>query len=296
MSVDAAGRTRSGSRRTRPVQFDTHAAYAFYLFILSQFDKRTALKLEGDFPFAAYFGFTIYDGSTGVLEAALVDHEIVPEAGSQNPFLPGVEVNTPKRSYTVVVRPHGANPADHPGFVNQLEMPEPTGSQPRRRALDLWLRTYGPNEGKDRLGGVPLPKITAFNWDTLEPAMCPQTRVEPPEYTHNDGPGPRPDTDTGRIYFTRPPAYNTPFTDGSGPLNPRTDCTGYLVGWLGKGSAWLGHTAVVHIHKVPEFWDNSVVTPDSQITFETTPVRYISLGSYGAPRNPVSKSRGLRDK
>ena len=269
-----------------PVQFDTHAAYALYLFILSQSDERTALKLEGDFPFAAYFGFTIYDGSTGVLETALVDHEIVPEEGSQNPFLPGVEVNTPKRSYTVVLRPHGADPADHPEFVNQLEMPEPTGSQPRRRALDLWLRTYGPNEGKDRLGGVPLPKITAFNWDTLEPTMCPQTRVEPPEYTHNDGPGPRPDTDTGRIYFTRPPAYNTPFTDGSGPLNPEMDCTGYLAGWLGKGSAWLGHTAVVHIHKVPEFWDNSVVTPDSQITFETTPVRYVSFGSYGAPRNP----------
>ncbi len=167
-----------------------------------------------------------------------------------------------------------------------LSSPEPTGSQPRRRALDLWLRTYGPNEGKDRLGGVPLPKITAFNWDTLEPVTCPPRRIEPPESTRNDGPGPRPDLDTGRIYFTRPPAYNTPFTDGSGALNPETDCTGYLAGWLGKGSSWLGHTAVVHIHKVPEFWDNSVVTPDSDITFETTPVRYISLGSYGAPRNP----------
>ena len=98
-----------------PVQFDTHAAYAFYLFMLSQSDGRTALKLE----------------------AALVDHEIVPEEGSQNPFLPGVEVNTPKRSYTVVVRPHGADPADHPEFVNQVEMPIPTGSQPGRRALSL---------------------------------------------------------------------------------------------------------------------------------------------------------------
>jgi hypothetical protein len=161
-----------------PVQFDTHAAYAFYLFRLSQSDGRTALKLEGDFPFAAYFGFTIYDGSNGVLKTALVDHEVTPGAGSQNPFIAGTEVNTPKRSYTVVVRPHGADAADHPEFTNQVEMPEPTGSQPRRRALDLWLRTYGPNEGKDRLGGVSLPKITAFNWDTLEPVTCPPRRIE----------------------------------------------------------------------------------------------------------------------
>ena len=136
-----------------PVQFDTHAAYAFYLFMLSQSDGRTALKLEGDFPFAAYFGFTIYDGSTGVLEAALVDHEIVPEEGSQNPFLPGVEVNTPKRSYTVVVRPHGANPADHPEFVNQVEMPDtdrkPTGAaRPGSVAADLWPQSRKGQAGR----------------------------------------------------------------------------------------------------------------------------------------------------
>lgn len=269
-----------------PVQFDTHAAYIFYLFELSQAQQRTALLLEGDFPFAAYMGFSIYDGANGYLNAAIVDHEIVPNPGSQNPFLPGTPVNTANRTYQVVVRPHGANASDHAQFVNQIEMPLSMASNPSRRALDLWLRIYGPNEGEDRLGGVALPKISAFDWDTLQPAACPQTRPEIPSYTSNDGPGPKPDPETGRIYFTRPPAYNTPFTDGTGPLDPATDCTGYLAGWLGKGEEYFGHTAVVHIHKLPEFWDNSLVTPDSMALFEQDPVRYISFGSYGVPRIP----------
>lgn len=192
-----------------PVQFDTHAAYAFYLFALSASQGRLALRLEGSFPYAAYTGLMIYDGATGYLEAALVDHEFEPDGGSGNPFVPGTPVNTPDRAYTVVLRPHGTDASDHPEFANQMEMPVATGSQ-RRRALDLWLRIYGPNEGKDRLGGVALPKITAFDWETLKPVGCPQRRAVPPDYSPSlDGAGPSPDCETGRIDFTRPPAYGT---------------------------------------------------------------------------------------
>jgi hypothetical protein len=159
-----------------PSQLDMHAAYAFYLFELAATQDRLALRFEGEFPFAAYMGYTIYDGSDGFLETALVDDQILPDPGSSNPFVAGTPVNAPRRSYTVVVRPHGTSAADHPEFGNQMEMPAPTGG-PSRRTLDQWLRTYGPNADRDRLGGVALPRITAFDWDTLEPVGCPPRRA-----------------------------------------------------------------------------------------------------------------------
>ena len=268
-----------------PSQLDIHAAYTLYFFRVPSETPNLAIKFNGEFPFAAYMGYAVYDSATGYLREAMVDHTIEPDPGSKNPFIVGNEVNTPNRSYTVVLRPNGSNPEDNPQFSNQIELPIPTG-EPIRQGFDIWLRTYGPNEDKDRRGGVALPSITAFDWETGESLDCPPRRLEWPGFTSYSTGGPPPDEESGHVYFTRPPAYTTPFTDGTEALDPETDCTGYLMAELGRGEALRALTTVVHIHKVPEIWNNSEVAPESDTLFELDPVRYASLGSYGVPDLP----------
>jgi hypothetical protein len=114
------------------------------------------LRVEGEFPFARFTGFNLYDAAARPLEA-LADVEIEPDPGSVNPFRPDASRLAEDRSYTLFVE-FGPPPAE----------PQPntlyTGDSP---GGTFWYRVYMPDHGRDRKGGVPIPRVT------LEPGGAP---------------------------------------------------------------------------------------------------------------------------
>jgi hypothetical protein len=79
----------------------------------------------------------------------------------------------------------------------------------------------------------------------------------------------------GKIDFYRPPVTGVPFADGDG-FQDKHDCTGYLM-----ATVFPDRLAVIHLPKVPAFFDNTVIGPATRFV-PPDGVRYLSLGSYGA--------------
>lgn len=258
-----------------PVNMDTHAAYAIYVF---DNDNSAALNVAGSFPYAAFLSYTTYS-QNGLLFDALLDKNITPDAGAVNPFQPGAAVNAPNRTYQVTVLPYG-----QASNVNSINMPPlPTGAT--SILTTLVMRVYLPAPGRDRIGGVPLPTITAVSAKDLKtPVPCPAA-AQPPKSatitdaqkisfgTFNDVPQPPPPK-MGKILFYRPPVSGVPFADGSGQLTT-DDCTTYLMATLDADKL-----SVIRLKRIPTFFNNTQTNAGT--TFQETQVRYLSLGSYGA--------------
>jgi hypothetical protein len=118
----------------------------------------TAFRLTGQFPYARYMSFQSYGQTQG---DALQDFEIIPDAGSVNPFQPGMDRQAVPRAYTVwFVPPTSARDQ------NRLEMPDDTF------APTLVLRIVRADRDKPD-GGVPPPTIEAFDDRTGQPVRCP---------------------------------------------------------------------------------------------------------------------------
>jgi hypothetical protein len=243
-----------------PTQADTHAAYVMYPFAVPA-QNTTALRIQGEFPFAAFLAFAIYDANTGFLFDAITDYQISPDSGSVNPFQNGSRVAAQKRSYTVYLRPNGSAP-----LPNSIQMPPAAD-------VTLVMRVYLPEPGKDRFGGVPLPRISPVSVNDLSTTTsCPTPSTVIPQLPSNLTQAPLPVD--GRILFFRPPASGVPYADGESMLTAE-DCTGYLM-----ASVEGERVPVIHIHHLPQFFDNTMIQPDT--IFAASEVRYVSIGSYGA--------------
>jgi len=255
-----------------PVQMDIHAAYRIFAF---QSDGTIGYRVRGEFPYAAFLSYTIYNH--GRLYEALLDHEIYPDQGSSNPFVPGELVHAANRSYTVTVLPDGTVP--DASMVNPIFMPPPARHSDLVTVV-LVQRIYLPEPGEKRYGGVDAPTIEPFLVsDPATPAACPgddgfgdvadQFGSLPSHLSQS--PLPR----RGKIEFYRPPVTEVPFADGDG-FQDKHDCTGYLM-----ATVYPDRLAVIHLPQVPAFFDNTDIS--STTTFvEPEGVRYLSLGSYGA--------------
>jgi hypothetical protein len=119
-----------------------------------------SLQLRGQYPHARFASIQSYN-LLGAGVDALVDYEINPDAGSENPFRPGVRRDVRRRSFTVTL-------LDSPP-VTPLD-PDQRSGQPARNVLAtkpqgdttglhllLW-RVYVPDRGRGLGGGVPLPE------------------------------------------------------------------------------------------------------------------------------------------
>ncbi len=262
-----------------PVQMDIHAAYRIFAF---QSGGTLGYTLRGQFPYAAFLSFTVYNGADALLHSALLDYRIQPDDDSVNPFTEGELVNARNRSYTVTLLPDGA--VANPSMPNPIFLPPPPrGSNVVTAVLVQRIYLAEPRV-QDRFGGVEAPTIEPFELsDPSTPAACPSGDFSAitaqfgslgSNFSHS--PLPR----NGEIEFYRPPASQVPYTDGSGPLG-RHDCTGYLM-----ATVFPDQIAVIHFPTLPTFFDNTDTTRTT--TFEITDVRYVSLGSYGA--SPLSAS------
>lgn len=103
------------------------------------------LRLRHHFPHARSVAWSLYHPVTLSPLQALRDHELVPDAGSTNPFLPGADRTAARRAYTVTVSRHET------GEPNTLS----SGGLPL--AL-LFYRLYVPDCGTGRLGGTGVPR------------------------------------------------------------------------------------------------------------------------------------------
>jgi hypothetical protein len=147
-----------GTSDVVPAYADTHAQYWVWSFRRTRTSLTTAFRLTGQFPYARYMSFQTYSASQG---DALQDVEIVPDAGSVNPFQPGADRDAALRAYTVwFVPPTSAREQ------NSVRMPSDTA------APNLVLRLFRADQGTPD-GGVPLPTVEAFDDRTGLPVPCP---------------------------------------------------------------------------------------------------------------------------
>src|SRR5688572_20110523 len=79
---------------------DTNTTYWRFRFEVPT-ERKTILKVTGQYPYSRYLNFTIYDQKTLNGFGALPDRAIQPDQGHENPFLEGVDRDTPNRNYTV---------------------------------------------------------------------------------------------------------------------------------------------------------------------------------------------------
>lgn len=263
-----------------PIQMDIHAGYRIFAFYS---DGTIGYRVRGEFPYAAFMSFTIYDNA--FLYAALTDYEIEADPGSINPFHSNELINAPNRAYTVTVLPHNARPDS---MANPIFMPPlPNGSNPT--SLVLVQRIYlGEPQDQDRFGGVDAPTIEPFQVRTSAPAACPSgdfTAIfdQFGSFGGNFSQSPLPRN--GKIEFYRAPASLVPFADGSSPLT-KHDCTSYLM-----ATVFPDKLAVIHLPALPTFFDNAHITDTT--LFEEPEVHYLSMGSYGASRLYASDNENV---
>jgi hypothetical protein len=143
---------------------DAYGAYWVRFLSASQTTKHLSFKIQGQFAHARYESFVAYAHTDqGTAVQALLDRDMVPDAGSHNPFLPGMARDLADRSYTLWWIPDGGRlPEDAP---NVLTYRPGSPSQ-------LILRIYVPDEGQDITGGVGLPAVTLHDLATGTAIPC----------------------------------------------------------------------------------------------------------------------------
>jgi hypothetical protein len=132
------------------------------------------IEYHGQFPHARFMSFTNYGGGIRAV-GGLYDAEIVPDAGSHNPFVVGADRQREPRWFTVRFVDGQAPPKEQRPANTFYRINEDGSNQSNRLAPTVTLRIYTPDRGVGVTGGVPLPTITVVDADgnrTTLPA-CP---------------------------------------------------------------------------------------------------------------------------
>jgi hypothetical protein len=111
------------------------------------------VEVSGDFPHARYMSLQTYSTRLQSL-SNLHDVEIVPDAGSSNPFLPGADRTVAQRHYTVRVVDEA--PPAGPRPPNTLYY---RGEGATDNGRVLVYRIYVPDSGTQPFGAVPAPDL-----------------------------------------------------------------------------------------------------------------------------------------
>lgn len=162
-----------------PLQPDPHAAYSYVLPSLPNDGVPVGFVIDAEFPYSAWFSWTIY-GKKAMAESLMSDHDVVPDAGSTNPFVTGEPVSVAKRHYRILLVPPGATVAASLASIsNVLAMPTDASS------FAIAYRVYQAFEGYN-LGGsrgptnTPFPSITAINYKSGNMLDCAKYNSVPP--------------------------------------------------------------------------------------------------------------------
>ena len=243
--------------------------------------RDVAYRINGRFTYSTTMSFTIYDNLDDIDGANYVlnDRDIIPNKGSVNPFVPGTLVEGKPRNFTAWFWPDSVPvPAGLQNVVLYPTKPAFPGTGAARWAVAF--RQYHPQPGHPTVEGYLTNKITAVSTQTMRPVRCPLSAAAAyplqlaSTYAHIKywGSIPKaPEPKTGnKIYFTRGPAAIFLGLDGyPGPL-PQ-GCLQYMVATLSPNEI-----SVTTMHKVPEYFNNDLVTPAS--VMKDYPIRYQSFG------------------
>jgi hypothetical protein len=131
------------------------------------------LELDGQFPHARYISFITYDPATRAIDG-IHDTQIVPDAGSTNPFLPGADRTATPRNYTVKVvdgAPPSSGRAPNTVYTDNGQAPPSQKTAPH--TAQLIYRVYEADQGLDEMGGVGLPTISLVSDDGSQRQLLP---------------------------------------------------------------------------------------------------------------------------
>jgi len=142
-----------GSDTTVPYLPDIYSNYWASGFNLSS-TTDVGFRIHGEYSFARYMSFNIYDGTIGTALSGILDRDIQPNCISENPYDGGEELAA-DRSYLVHLLPQGTDADD---LVN------PVFYDPELDNITVLLRYYVP-EG-DQQASVPLPTVEAFDTES----------------------------------------------------------------------------------------------------------------------------------
>ena len=247
-----------------------------------------AYKLTGQFPHSTTMSITTYNDLWFIPQPTgyvLNDNQIIPDPGSVNPFVPGTRVMAPNRNYTVYIWPDSVPvPA---GLQNVVLYPTKAADPTDRLARwYLTLRFYHMQPGYSAIAAEPtITAVSATNPSTqvrcgLRPVPGTFARMVPGVLAHVKlyGIFPKaPEPTTGnKIYFTRYPGLSSIGPEGY----PADGCVNYV---MGTGSP--NQISVVTVHKVPQYFNNNLVTPLSIMKDYQT--RYLSQVVAAFPEYPA---------
>jgi hypothetical protein len=130
-----------------------------------------SVEMHGRYPHSRYFSFVTYSARTQGIDV-LHDTDVVPDAGSSNPFIAGAD-RALGGSYTVHVvdalKPAGGR------APNTLYNQGTEQTNPNAVMTYLMMRVYVADRGLDISGGVGLPDLTLINPDGSRQSLpaCP---------------------------------------------------------------------------------------------------------------------------
>jgi hypothetical protein len=170
-----------GSFRLTPAFPDQASRYDLLTFVPNSGDF-DVMEIKGQFPHARYFGINLYDANEATDFASLADREIMPDAGSRNPFALDEQhdrksIANEHRSYTIWLVPERkvSRLLEERGTHHVNIMTYPDGIA----TMAYMNRVYRSNHGQNLLGGVPLPTVEVFKLDgttATSPHLLPHFR------------------------------------------------------------------------------------------------------------------------
>jgi hypothetical protein len=155
---------------------DYHSNYFAYSFDWKR-NPNIGLRITGEFGYARYMSYNIYDEVSGVSLKALRDVLIKPHSNNVNPYWPGADANARNRRYTVNVFCWDNASSETRALKNSLNFSttDDNGNPVDVKLLVVMLRYYLPSGVPE--AGVPLPTIEAFDTEQNRPLSLPANLV-----------------------------------------------------------------------------------------------------------------------
>lgn len=147
---------------------DLFSNYWEYTYNMNEYPD-VALRIEGQFPHARYFSFSLYDDETGSAIGGINDHEIIPDEGSENPF---VTTSAKDNRFTIYVVPASMDETQ----IAKLSSKNICRVNASIKQLAICIRHYlgtNANGDKDEYGGVALPAIKGIDIHSLKEIQAP---------------------------------------------------------------------------------------------------------------------------
>lgn len=151
--------------------------WAAYSYLIQHNDNESiGYVMEGAFPYGTYTGWDIY-GEGGNATALMKAAAMVPEPGSQNPYVPGTPMLAENRDFRLLILPETTDRSTLPASLRLIQNVLETPASADADSFVLAIRLYGALPGYN-LGGyggpddLDFPKTTAVNLATGNPVDC----------------------------------------------------------------------------------------------------------------------------